>query len=145
MDPPIIQLTGLSVAEVAVLTEAGVTNTDELMGLTHEDICQALPLGTLVKKRKLSKVAAYLASGQNIVANTTTVADIHRHLSDMANPAPIQLPPLPPAALDPTRGAPRMSINGLEEFDGTDRSEVARLGSGSGSYDWSICIRGISN
>jgi hypothetical protein len=119
MDPPIILLTGLTGAQVALLTEAGVTNAEELMGLTHADICEALPTGSLVTKRKLSNVAQYLASGQNIVANITTMPDINRHLSDRANPAPIHLPPPPPGALDPTRGAPRMSINGLDEFDGT--------------------------
>jgi hypothetical protein len=108
----------LSVAEVAMLTEAGVTNSEELMGLTHDDVREALPNGSLVKRRKLSAVATYLASGQNVVANTTTMADIFRHLSDRANPQLIQLPPHPPAEPDPTRGAPRMSINGLDEFDG---------------------------
>jgi hypothetical protein len=117
MDPPIIQLTGLSNAQVALLTEAGVTNSEELMALTHEDICALLPNGSLLLRRKLSNVAEYLSSGQNIVPNTT-MPDIHRHLSNRKNPAPIQLPPPPPAAMDPTRGAPKMSINGLEDYCG---------------------------
>jgi hypothetical protein len=33
MDPSIIQLFGLSVAEVALLTTAGITNTEEFMGM----------------------------------------------------------------------------------------------------------------
>jgi hypothetical protein len=121
MDPPIIQLTGLSAAEVALLTAAGTTNAEELTGLTHDDIREILPQTSVGTRRKLSQVAEYLSSGKtiaDIVANSPTMLEIHRYLSDRANPAPIQLPPHPPAEQDPARGAPRMSINGLEEFSG---------------------------
>jgi hypothetical protein len=120
MDPSIIQLSGLSVAEVALLTTAGITNTEEFMGMPHEDVSEALPQASIATKRKLFKIAQYLALGHNIVANTTTMVEIHRYFGEKAYPpAPIQLPPQPPAEQDPTRGAPRMSINGLEDFDGT--------------------------
>jgi hypothetical protein len=58
----------------------------------------------------LSNVAKYLASGQNIDANTE-MAGILRYLSETANAAPIQLPPpvppdYQPAELDPTAAPP---------------------------------------
>jgi hypothetical protein len=97
MEPTTIQLTGLSMDDVTTLAEAGVTNSMELMSLTHEDVCAILPGASFLKKRKLSNVAKYLASGQIIDANTE-MADILRYLSNKAKPAPIQLsPPVPPA------------------------------------------------
>jgi hypothetical protein len=94
MEPTTIQLTGLSANDVTTLAEAGVTNSTELMSLTHEDVCAIIPTSSFLKKWKVSNVAKYFASGQNINVNTT-MADILRYLSERANLAPIQLPPLP--------------------------------------------------
>jgi hypothetical protein len=113
MESTTIQLTGLSADDLTTLTEAGVTNSMELMSLTHEDVCSILPGASFLKKRKLSNVAKYLAGGQNIDANTQ-MAEILRYLSDTAKPAPIQLPiPVPPAyhpaEPDPTTAPPELT------------------------------------
>jgi hypothetical protein len=104
MEATTIHLTGLTADDLMTLTEAGVTNSMELMSLTHEDVCAILPGASFLKKRKLSNVAKYLASGQKIDANIE-MAEILRYLSETANPAPIQVPPPPayqPAEPDPT-------------------------------------------
>ena len=113
MEPTTIHLAGLSADDLTTLTEAGVTNSMELMSLTHEDVCGILPGASFLKKRKLSNVAKYLASGQNIDANTGML-DILRYLSETVKPAPIQLPPpVPPAYQtvepDPTTAPPELT------------------------------------
>jgi hypothetical protein len=91
MEPSTILLSGLSAEDVTTLTENGVMNSMDLMSLTYDDVCAILPEGNVLKKRKLSNIAKYLASGHIIDANTEML-DILRHLTYMANPL-VNLPP----------------------------------------------------
>jgi hypothetical protein len=80
-----------------------------------------LPGATTVRKRKLALVGAYVARGQTL-SGTTRIIGIQAYLNapNIMAAEPQPLPPIPPAGYppDPSRGAPKLYIDSLKEYDG---------------------------
>ena len=113
MDPVIVTITELSPDEVNLLSAGGVINSNDLMVLTEADIVALLPAATPLLRRKVVRITEYLQRGNTIDAGTT-IQDIMTELT---------APPAPPAGApiyqpDPTRNAPKVYVNALEEFSG---------------------------
>jgi hypothetical protein len=121
MNQAIVTLSGLSAAEVALLAQGGVNNQNELMTLTFEDIGLILPNATVLVHRKLSNLARYLSSG-NDVTGATTMQEVMLALAEMERPV-VNVPPQAavaqvPVVPDVTRGAPKVYVNPLEVYSG---------------------------
>jgi hypothetical protein len=87
MHQAIVTLSGLSVAEVEILAQEGVSSEDELMNLTFEDIGHYIPNASLLVRRKLSNLARFV-SGGNDVTGSTTMKEVMRALAEMERPLP---------------------------------------------------------
>jgi hypothetical protein len=67
MEPSIVMLAGLSAGDLATLSTAGVTNSQDLMILDLDDIAAILPTATILLRKKLTRITTYIAKG-----NTST-------------------------------------------------------------------------
>ena len=125
MDANVIRICGVTPTQVAALTKNGVSNTEDLSGLTFSDLSTLLPTTGVVVKRRIANVANYIAGG-GLVDGTTTMAEVMMIITqrgvpvvNMAAAQPVLQPaPIPFAAGDPTRGAPRIQVNGIGKFSG---------------------------
>jgi hypothetical protein len=120
MDNVVKTLTGLTGPEEVLLAAEGVVNAEELSIVTYEDLAIILPGATTVRKRKLALVGAYVAKGQTL-SETTQIIDIQAYLNaPVVLPVePLPLPPIPPGyPPDPSRGAPKLYIDSLKEYNG---------------------------
>jgi hypothetical protein len=61
MERSITILSGLAPEELAALAEAGIVSGDDLSFITFTDIGEILGEASVVKRRKLSMIANYLA------------------------------------------------------------------------------------
>ena len=118
MEDAVKTLTGLTGAEETLLAVEGVTNAAELSIVTYEDLTNILLGSTTVKKRKLAMVGAYVARGAELTAETTIMG-----IQALLNTPTLPLPPAtrePPAGYppDPSRGAPKLYIDSLKEYNG---------------------------
>jgi hypothetical protein len=117
MEPSIVTLAGLTAGDITALSNVGVTSSQEIMLLEMIDIVAILPTATVILRRKLSRIAEYLAKG-NLITGATTMQTVMFALStgQAANVPPV--PPIPYAS-DPARAAPKLYVDGLEGYDGT--------------------------
>ena len=71
MDQTIVALAGLDAGEVALLNTAGVTDGLILAALGYDGISEVLPEASVVTKKKLEKIATFVAKGNDLTDNTT--------------------------------------------------------------------------
>ena len=120
MESAIVTLTGLTVAEGGLLATAGIRCGEDLSMVSFDDISDLLTEASIVKRRKLSHISAYLSRGQ-IIDDATTMPSIMSYLNTPV--APVVNNPLPPPYVppppDPTRGALRLSVNSIDKFSGS--------------------------
>ena len=86
MEIHIVNLSGATTAEIALLGVEGVNNGSDLSILQPGDIHKILLGATITKIRKLTAIGEYIARGQSVTA-TTTMVDIKTHLRA---PAPLR-------------------------------------------------------
>ena len=116
MDPFIVTLTSITQPEITLLADAGITNGEDLSVITFHDLTPILPNASIVKRRRLSAIAEYLARQQEIDA-ATTMSFITNYVR--APVAPVIHPSFPPRPPDPSRGALRLPVNALEKYSGS--------------------------
>ena len=117
METHLKRLTLINDAELALLNTGGIQDMEDLGFLKYVDI-QALLIGsTTVTWRKVERVASYIYIGES-VRTATTMADITASLV-VAHPPPIVGTSTTRAhTADPSKGAPKLHVNALSEFDG---------------------------
>jgi hypothetical protein len=142
-------LSGLTPEELAALAEAGIVSGDDLSFITFIDIGEILGEASVVKRRKLSMIANYLARGQTLSDATMmpTIVDYLNTLIAASHPHPVPAPlppqvpqPVPPLSQDPNRGAPKLYPNSIEKFSGSpmdfeDWEKKTRALLGQTAYD----------
>jgi hypothetical protein len=118
MEPSIVTLAGLTTGDVSTLSAADVTSSQDIMILNLDDLVLILPNATVLLRRKLSRIASYLANGHS-VTGTTTMQTVMAGLS--SGPAANQPPAAPPTPYiaDPSARAPKLYVDGLAVYDGT--------------------------
>lgn len=95
MDHAIAMLAALTEEEQALLAAAGIISGLDLSYIEHSDIEHIIPNSSIVKKRKLSKMALYIARGWTITS-TTTHQEITMRLSSSPNVSiPVTIPTNP--------------------------------------------------
>jgi hypothetical protein len=112
-----VALAGMTPEEAAMLNDNGILNDVDLGTLSQSDFDQLLPNATIVVRRRLYSIGQYATAGENIDASTTML-DILTRLNK--NTSPTMSAEGPPTAFfaDPSRGAPKMYVDGLTEFAG---------------------------
>ena len=120
MEQAIVNLSGITVAEGAALTAAGIRHGEDLSMVAFEDISEIMTGASIVKRRKLTHIGSYLARGK-VIDDATTMPLIISYLNTLValvvdNPLPPVYVP-PPA--DPTRGALRLHVNSIDKFSGS--------------------------
>ena len=119
MEPNIINLTRLTVQEVNTLSGGGIVNAEDLAVVNFQDITDLLTEASIVKRRKLSHISKYIASG-HIFTSFTTMKEILEYINaPVVTPVLPSIPPPPAAAPDPSRGAPKIYVNSLEKYSGS--------------------------
>ena len=121
MELTIATLAGMTEEEIALAINTGVNSGSDLSTLCFADITAILPAASIVKRRKLEHISKYIARGQ-AVTRTTTMEEVVEFVN-----TPVERPRTPSTgrtgttttgAVDPTRGAPRLSVNALTQFCG---------------------------
>ena len=109
-----MNLVSLSVEEVNALSTAGVTSDNELMVLEFADIEAMMPLSNRLMHKKLTQVARFVAMG-NSVSATTTMRDVMLAITSpsVARAAGVPTAAATAATPDPSKGAPKISVNSL--------------------------------
>jgi hypothetical protein len=114
MDQDIATLAGLTAAQVTPVTCRGITTSDDIM-ILENDVVLLLPRASVLVRRKLSNVAVYLAAG-NELDSTTTIWDVMTSLSRLNRRTGTTMTSMTDTA---ARRAPKLYVDGLENFDGT--------------------------
>ena len=116
METHLKRLTLINDAELALLNAGGIQDMGDLGFLKFVDI-QALLVGsTTVLWRKIERVASYIDSGDS-VRTATTMADITASLA-LAHRPTVGTSTTRTHTADPSKGAPKLHVNALSEFDG---------------------------
>jgi hypothetical protein len=111
-----VALAGMTPEQTATLNDNGILNDIDLGTLSQSDFDQLLPNATIVIRRRLYSIGQYATTGENIDA-TTTMLDILTKLNRNITPTSVAGPSTAFLA-DPSRGAPKMYVDGLTEFAG---------------------------
>ena len=122
MEDTIIRIASITAEEIVLIQAAGINNGSDLSTMCFDDITVVLPNSSIVKRRKLEYLSKYIARGQ-VVTVRTTIEEIIEFINTPVNPRPSAgftgRSTTSTPSTDPTRGAPRLSVNGLTKFCGT--------------------------
>ena len=110
-------LAGVSQEQMTVLNASGIMNDVDLGTLSQSDFDQILPDSTIVTRRRLFAIGQYATSGETITAETTML-DILRQVNNRNTSSPSVAAYPAVSVPDPSRGAPKMYVDGLSEFGG---------------------------
>ena len=118
MDTHLKRLTLITNDKLALLNTGGINDMDDLGYLKYVDI-QALLIGsTTVTWRKIERVALFIDGGET-VRTVTTMADITANLrTGGLSSSTTSTSTASTHTVDPSRGAPKIHVNTLKEFDG---------------------------
>ena len=118
IDTHLKRLTLVTNDDSALLNAVGINDVDDLGYLKYVDI-QALLIGsTTVTWREIERVALFIDGGET-VRTVTTMADITANLrTGSLSSSTTSTPTTSTHVVDPSRGAPKLHINALKEFDG---------------------------
>ena len=109
-------LAGVTGDQVTLLVNAGVLNDIDLGTLSQSDFDTLVPDASIVTRRRLFSIGQYVTTGEVLDAETTML-HILTKLKNITSPTSVAAPP---AAFfpDPSRGAPKMYVDGLTDFGG---------------------------
>jgi hypothetical protein len=109
-------LAGVTRDQMTLLVNAGVLNDVDLGTLTQSDFDTLLPEASIVTRRRLFSIGQFVTSGEVLDAETSML-DILTKLKNASSPTSTAAPA---AAFfqDPSRGAPKMYVDGLTDFGG---------------------------
>ena len=117
MDTHLKRLTLITNDKLSLLNAEGINDMDDLRYLKYTDIQSLLIGSTTVTWRKIERVALFIDGGET-VRTGTTMADITANLrtggvrSFTARTSTASI-----HTVDPSRGAPKLHVNALKEFD----------------------------
>ena len=118
MDTHLKRLTLITNDELALLNAGGINDMDDLGYLKYIDIQSLLIGSTTVNLRKIERVALFIDGGET-VRTVTTMADITANLRTGGLPSSTTSTSTTSThTVDPSRGAPKLHVNALNEFDG---------------------------
>ena len=118
MDTHLKRLTLITNDELALLNAGGINDMDDLGYLKYANIQSLLIGSTTVTWREIERVALFVDGGETI-RTVTTMADITENLR--TGGVPIFTTSTLTASthtVDPSRGATKLHVNALNEFDG---------------------------
>ena len=118
MDTHLKRLTLITNDELALLNAGGINDMDDLGYLKYVDI-QALLIGsTTVTWRKIERVALFIDGGET-VRTVTTMVNITANLrTGGLSSSNTSTSTSSTHTVDPSKGAPKLHVNALKEFDG---------------------------
>ena len=118
MDTHLKRLTLITNNELALLNAGGINDMDNLGYLKYVDI-QSLIIGsTTATWRKMEHVALFIDGGET-ARTVTTMADKTANLRIGGSPSSnTSTSNTSTPTVDPIRGAPKLHVNALKEFDG---------------------------
>ena len=118
MDTHLKRLTLITNDELALLNGEGINDMDDLGYLKYADIQSLLIRSTTVTWRKIEGVSLFIDGGET-VRTVTTMADITANLLTGGVPSlTASTSTASTHTVDPSRGAPKLHVNALKEFDG---------------------------
>ena len=118
MDTHLKRLTLTTNDELALLNGGGINDMDDIGYLKYANIQYFLIKSTTVTWRKIERVAFFIDWGET-VRTVTMMADITTNIQ--TGGVPILTASTTTAGthtVDPSRGAPKLHVNTLKEFDG---------------------------
>lgn len=113
-----VALSGVTPEQVALLSASGITNDVDLGTLSQADFDDILPSATIVTRRRLFSIGQYATSGESITATTTMLEILTKLNTKSTNPTNVTAPSTAAFFQDPSRGAPKMYVDGLTDFGG---------------------------
>ena len=118
MDTHLNRLTLITNDKLDILNGGGINNMDDLGYLKYSNI-QSLLIGfTTVTWRKIERVALFINGGETF-RTVTTVAGIAANLRTVGVPRLADSNSTASThTVDPSRGAPKLHVDALKEFDG---------------------------
>jgi hypothetical protein len=111
-----VALSGMTPEQTTKLNDYGIINDIDLGTLSQSDFDQLLPSATIVVRRRLYSIGQYATSGETIDASTTMLDILTRLNRNTSPPSGANLPTH--FIADPTRGAPKMYVDGSTDFAG---------------------------
>ena len=118
MDTHLKRLTLITNDKLSLLNGRGINDMDDLGYLKYADIQSLLVGSTTVTWRKIERVALFIDGGET-VRTVTTMADITANLQTGGAPSlAASTETASTHTVDPSRGAPKLHVNALKEFDG---------------------------
>lgn len=112
-----ITLAGVTPEQLTMLTANGILNDVDLGTLSQSDFDELLPNATIVARRRLYSIGQYATSGETITSSTTMLDILTKINNKSTSPTNVADAPTPFFA-DPSRGAPKMYVDGLTDFGG---------------------------
>ena len=118
MDTHLKRITLITNSKLALLNSGGINNMDDLGYLKYADIQSLLIGSTTVTWREIERVEMFV-DGLETVRTVTTMADITANLQIGGVPSFTNITSTAIThTVDPSRGAPKLHVNALKEFDG---------------------------
>ena len=118
MDTHLKKLNPITNDELALLNSGGINNMDDLGNLKYANIQSLLIGSTTVTWREIERVALFIDGGET-ARTATTMADITANLRTGGAPSlTASTSTASTHTVDPSRGAPKLHVNALKEFDG---------------------------
>ena len=118
MDTHLKGLTLITNDELALLNGGGINDMDDLGYLKYAEIQSLLIGSTTVTWRKIERIALFI-DGEETVRTVTKMADITTNLQTGGVPSlTASTSTACTHTVEPSRGAPKLHVNALKEFDG---------------------------
>ena len=122
-----IALAGITPEQLTLLSGSGILNDVDLRTLSQSDFDELLPSATIVTRRRLYSIGQYATSGETLTAATTMLDILTKINNKSTSPTTSVTAPLAANTPDPSRGAPKMYVDGLADFWGGGSNQVGRL------------------
>ena len=113
-----VALAGLSPEQVTLLSGSGILNDVDLGTLSQSDFDEILPTATLVTRRRLFSIGQYVTSGETLTSATSMLEILTKINNKNTSPTTVTAAHQVPFFQDPSRGAPKMYVDGLSDFGG---------------------------
>ena len=113
-----VALSGVTPEQVALLSASGISNDVDLGTLSQSDFDDILPGATIVTRRRLFSIGQFATSGESITATTTMLEILTRINTKSTSSTNTTAVPTAPFFHDPSRGAPKIYVDGLTDFGG---------------------------
>ena len=118
MDTHLKRLTLITNEELALLNGGGINNMDDLGYLKYAVIQSLLSGSTTMIWKKIERAELFIDGGET-VRTVTTMTDITENLRTGGVPSlTASTSTASTQTVDPSKGAPKLHVNSLKEFDG---------------------------